>query len=150
MGIEIEYKYLVCSDDWKDSAEAGIFIKQGFFDTPSGLTVRARIKGDKAFLTIKGKPAGIARSEFEYPIPRADAEAMLQEFCGQRIIEKTRYCVPFAGRTFEVDVFSGRHAGLVLAEVELASADDVPELPPWIGKDISCDFAYTNRALASH
>ena len=100
MGVEIERKFLLASDNWRAGAAGGVRILQGYFPrTPDGPTVRVRIAGDRAFLTVKGAAKNFARSEFEYAIPVADAEAMLREFCGERLVEKVRYLVPFAGAT---------------------------------------------------
>ena len=150
MGIEIERKFLVGSDGWRASAGAGQRVRQGYLTAGPGSAVRVRVAGGEAWLTVKGPTRGIARAEFEYPIPLADAEAMLAHLCGPSLIEKTRYVVPFGGRRWEVDVFDGANAGLVLAEVELPAADAAVELPPWAGREVSDDARYANAALARH
>jgi CYTH domain-containing protein len=106
-----------------------------------------RIAGDQGFLTVKGKSRGLSRAEFEYAIPVEDAAAMLDGLCEKPLIEKTRYRVPFGAHTWEVDEFHGANAGLVVAEVELASADDEPALPPWVGQEVSLDPRYFNANL---
>jgi CYTH domain-containing protein len=106
--------------------------------------------GSAAFLTVKGRREGIGRAEFEYPIPAEDAAYMLDVLCQQALVEKTRYCVPVAGLTWEVDVFTGANAGLVIAEVELERADQAVELPAWAGQEVSTDYRYTNAYLAQH
>jgi len=110
--------------------------------------VRARIAGDKGCLTIKGEAKGISRPEFEYEIPKADAAEMQKTICRDSLVEKTRYKVPFAGLTWEVDEFAGANKGLVVAEVELPSADHPVTLPPWVGADVSQDKRYTNAELS--
>ncbi len=148
MGIEIERKFLVGSDAWRAAAEPGRAIRQGYCETAPTLTLRIRIYGEEAFLTVKGSSLTAARSEFEYRIPVADAESMLAEFCRGRMVEKVRCLVPYAGKTWEVDVFSGDNAGLVLAEIELDAIDEAFDLPPWIGREVSSDRRYSNGALA--
>jgi adenylate cyclase len=106
-----------------------------------------RIAGDEGFLTIKGKTVGMARSEFEYPIPLAEAALLLDQLCLRPLIEKTRYTLSFGGHVWEIDEFSGDNQGLVMAEVELTSADEQVELPPWIGKEVTGDRRYYNASL---
>ena len=118
----------------------------GYLGT-SVVTTRVRIAGVDAFLTIKGPPTGISCDEFEYSIPLADARAMLA-MCGDLVVEKTRYEIPVGEYTFEVDVFHGKHVGLVLAEVELPAADALVAIPDWVGAEVSGQRAYTNAHLA--
>ncbi|MBR2723144.1 MAG: CYTH domain-containing protein, partial [Lentisphaeria bacterium] len=114
----------------------------------NGTSFRVRIAGDRAYLTVKGRPVGISRAEFEYPVPVADAEDMLKSFCESRIIEKTRYFLHYAGCLWEVDVFEGRHKGLAVAEIELESEDTVFEMPPFAGEEVTDDFRYSNFSLS--
>lgn len=148
MAIEIERKFLVRDDRWRAEASPGVRYRQGYLCTDVDRVVRVRTVGDGGFLTVKGATVGIARLEFEYPIPRANADAMLDRLCPAPLIEKTRYRVPFAGRVWEVDVFAGDNAGLILAEVELPSADAAVVLPPWAGAEVSDDPRYYNSNLA--
>ena len=151
MGVEIERKFLLASDNWRAGAAGGVRILQGYFPrTPDGPTVRVRIAGDRAFLTVKGAAKNFARSEFEYAIPVADAEAMLREFCGERLVEKVRYLVPFAGATWEVDEYLGENEGLLTAELELDSPDASFVPPPWLGREVSRDRRYTNGSLSGN
>lgn len=113
----------------------------------SPLTTRVRIAGDEAFFTIKGPPTGISCDEFEYGIPMADAREMMA-LCGDLVVEKTRYELPVGPYTFEVDVFAGKHAGLVLAEVELPNEDALVAIPAWVGEEVSGQRAYSNAFLA--
>jgi len=149
MGVEIERKFLLSSRAWRAAAGAPVHLVQGYCPTGAGLTVRVRLIGeDRAVLTIKGKPAGHVRSEFEYPIPVEDARAMLKEFCATNVVEKYRYLVPWAGATWEVDEYLGRNEGLFTAEIELESPEQLFERPPWLGMEVSGDPRYSNGSLS--
>jgi adenylate cyclase len=151
MGIEIERKFLVAGEGWRAAAGQGVPMRQGYLaaggaDQPS---VRIRIAGDAAFLTIKG-PGSLTRAEFEYPIPLDDAEAMLA-LCRLAILAKTRFPVRHAGYLWTVDDFCGPAAlaGLVLAEIELPDTATDPPLPPWLGAEVTGDPKFSNAALAA-
>lgn len=146
MGLEIERKFLLKSDEWKESS-TGISYRQGYLCLDPARTLRVRIAGDRAFLTIKGKSHGISRREYEYEIPCTEAEEMLEYLCLRPIVEKVRYRIHFGAHVWEIDEFHGDFAGLVLAEVELESEDEVFEIPPWIGREVSGDPRYFNSAL---
>jgi adenylate cyclase len=148
MAREIERKFLVAGDGWRTGTRGGVPYRQGYLAAGSGITVRARVAGERAFLTIKGPAAAGARDEYEYPIPPADAEEMLARLCVGGVIEKTRHRVPFAGRVWEVDEFLGENAPLVVAEVELDRIDAEVALPPWVGQEVTDDVRYTNAALS--
>lgn len=145
MALEIERKFLVNSDSWRPLATPEEFV-QGYLSSSPERTVRVRIRGDAAFLTIKGKTIGLTRSEFEYPIPLADARQMLT-LCESPLIEKTRHRLTHAGRLWEIDEFKGENAGLIVAEVELESEHAHVQLPPWIGREVSGDPRYFNSNL---
>jgi CYTH domain-containing protein len=149
MKIEIERKFLLSSDAWRDGA-TGILYRQGYLCTDPERTVRVRLGGDMAILAIKGAGDGLARPEFEYPIPPEEAVALLDGLCLQPLVEKYRYLVPFAGLTWEVDEFLGANAGLFLAEVELERVDQTVPLPPWIGLEVTGDPRYYNAWLVRH
>lgn len=123
--------------------------RQGYLSVVPERTVRVRIAGDEAFLTVKGRNVKNSRAEFEYPIPLADAEQMLK-LCEGPLVEKTRYAIPHAGKTWQVDEFSRDNHGLVTAEVELTSESEQPEIPDWIGEEVSGDPRYYNSNLARH
>jgi CYTH domain-containing protein len=144
--IEIERKFLVKSNAWKKSAR-GVRYRQGYLGVEKGAVVRVRTMGKKAALTVKGPSRGASRAEFEYPIPYSEA-AQLLRFCAGRIIEKTRYCVRFQGHVWEIDVFHGRHQGLVVAEIELKRESQSFALPPWIGREVTGRRRYDNSSLA--
>ncbi len=149
MAKEIERKYLVAGVAWKDGA-TGTLTRQGYLSSVKERTVRVRIAGGNAFLTVKGVNVGVTRTEFEYPIPVDDAAAMLDALCERPLVEKTRWIVPFKGFTWEVDEFHGENAGLVVAEVEVPTAETKPELPPWIREEVSSDPRYFNANLVKN
>ena len=148
MATEIERKFLVTDDSWRADVESSSRIMQGYLSDGRNATVRVRIKGDNAYLTIKGATRGISRSEYEYPIPVADAEAMLGELAVSPAVDKLRYLVRCGEHLWELDVFSGENEGLVMAEVELASEDEPFRMPGWAGEDVSADLRYYNVNLA--
>lgn len=145
MATEIERKFLV-RDRTFLSGSTGIPYRQGYLSTDPDRTVRVRRAGKHSYLTIKGRSEGPVRSEFEYEIPTADAEQLL-ELCQGRIIEKDRHRIEHAGRTWEVDVFAGDNAGLVIAEVEVPAADAPLEIPAWAGEEVTADARYFNASL---
>lgn len=146
MNIEIERKFLLKNDNWRDGA-VGVHYKQAYLNEKGDNTVRVRIEGDKAKLTIKGKSSNISRLEFEYDIPMADAEALFT-LAKTPIVEKFRYKIMYAGNCWEVDEFLGLNRGLVVAEIELESETQSFEKPDWIGMEVSGDKRYTNANLA--
>ena len=151
MGREIERKFLLLDDSWRSSASDSRRLVQGYFDTgPGGCTIRVRNDSGAGYLTIKGRPHGIVRSEFEYPIPMEDFAAMLREFCIPRVVEKLRYMVEFGGFSWEVDEYLGANSGLFTAEIELPEAEMVFPRPPWLGAEISGDPRYTNGSLSRY
>lgn len=149
MAIEIERKFLVKGDAWK-AAAVGVLYRQGYLSTDKARTVRVRIAGERAFLTVKGLATGLARAEFEYEIPLADAAEMLDQLCMTPLIEKRRYTVAYQGLSWEIDEFLGANLGLVVAEVELDSADQAIDLPDWVGQEVSDDVRYFNSSLIAH
>jgi CYTH domain-containing protein len=144
---EIERKFLVRDDSWRDGTSS-TRIAQGYLSTDPARSVRVRLAGEQAWLTIKGLAEGISRDEFEYPIPAADARQLLS-LCLPGIIDKTRHLVPFGGKSWEVDVFHAANEGLIVAEIELEHADESPPLPPWLGAEVTDDPRYFNSSLAS-
>jgi len=147
MPQEIERKFLVKDDSWRAAAGTGKAYLQGYLSLDRGRVVRVRVKEGRGFLTIKGLRQGISAPEYEYPIPLAEAEEMLQKLCLRPLIEKVRYELPFGGLTWEIDVFQGDNQGLVLAEVELDSEEQAVTLPPWAGLEVSHDPRYSNASL---
>lgn len=147
MGIEIERKFLVSGDGWQSLA-SGVRFVQGYFCSDPVRSVRVRIEGEVAKLTVKSGGMGLIRKEFEYPIPIDDARQMLDELCEPPLIEKLRYTIEWAGKTWEIDAFSGQNAGLVVAEIELSDPSESFEHPPWLGPEVSDDSRYLNSNLA--
>lgn len=150
MAIEIERKFLVQNDGWRDLARPGQRMRQGYIGGMEKASVRVRQTADRAWLNIKGATLGVQRREYEYPIPLDDAAEILDELCSGALIEKTRFDVPFAGHLWEVDVFEGANAGLVVAEIELGAADEAFERPDWLGEEVSDDPRYYNVCLVTH
>lgn len=146
MAQEIERKFLVRDNRWKSLAE-GVLFRQGYVSIDRGRTVRVRVVGEEGFLTIKGPSVGISRLEFEYEIPVADARQLLDDLCERPIIEKHRFRLEFDDCVWEVDEFHGANEGLVVAEVELEYADQVVDLPEWVGEEVSEDPRYFNSNL---
>jgi adenylate cyclase len=146
MPSEIERKFLLADESWRDGSP-GVRIAQGYLSQDPDRTVRVRIAGENAWLTIKGRSEGITRAEFEYEIPLDEAKALL-ELCLPSVIDKTRHRIQFGGHEWEIDVFHGENAGLVVAEVELADESISPAMPLWIGAEVSLDARYFNSCLA--
>ena len=148
MGIEIERKFLVNHDAWgKINKPEGKRYRQGYILSDETRTVRIRVADDAAFITLKGRASGISRSEFEYPIPVNDGQAILDEMATSSV-EKTRYGINYAGNLWEVDVFTGDNSGLIVAEIELTAPNQQFEKPHWVGQEVSDDGRYTNAALS--
>lgn len=150
MAIEVERKFLVTDESWRAAVTSSTAIMQGYLASTPSATVRVRVRGDHAFLTIKGATAGVSRSEYEYPIPLADAAQMLRELASGPVIEKVRHLIPVGEHVWELDVFAGDNEGLVVAEVELGAEDEAFQKPEWAGAEVSDDPRYFNVNLASH
>lgn len=150
MPLEIERKFLVNRQIWDVMPKpAGIFYRQGYLVGETGKTVRLRIAGEKAFLTIKGPTHNAIRSEYEYQIPVKDAEEMFDLFKPTEL-QKTRYRIHFNQKVWEVDEFSGDNEGLVIAEVELLQRDEQVSMPSWIDLEVTEDPRYYNSYLAAN
>lgn len=146
MGVEIERKFLVSGAGWRLGVPTRM--RQGYLSRDKHRTVRVRVAGELAFLTVKGISTGALRSEFEYPIPVQDAHEMLA-LCEGPLIEKTRFVIAYNGTTWEVDAFAGENAGLVVAEVELTHEDQAFDKPDWVGDEVTHDPRYFNANLAA-
>ncbi|MEM9978306.1 MAG: CYTH domain-containing protein [Cyanobacteria bacterium P01_D01_bin.2] len=149
MAKEIERKFLVQGDTWRTLAE-GHYYCQGYIPTQGKQTVRSRIVGNRGYLTLKGPAVGISRSEFEYEIPLADAQAILAELCQRPLIEKHRYRILLGEVVWEVDEFLGENQGLVVAEVELTYPGQTVDMPGWIGKEVTGEPRYYNSSLVKN
>jgi CYTH domain-containing protein len=150
MAKEIERKFLVSGEFRQDSPES-YRIMQGYICSDPDRTVRVRVRGDKGFLTIKGRGSedGLSRYEWEKEIPVSEAFELMA-LCASGVIDKTRYLVPFGKHTYEVDVFHGANEGLVLAEIELSDEQEAFEKPSWLGEEVTGDVRYYNSMLSLH
>lgn len=149
MPLEIERKFLVATDAWREGVTRARHLRQGYLSRTSRASVRVRISdGCEAWITVKSANVGPSRMEFEYPVPVDDGERMLG-LCGS-VIDKVRHDVPQAGLVWEIDVFAGENAGLVLAEVELDCHDAEIVLPRWLGREVTGERRYYNSGLAEH
>lgn len=145
MALEIERKFLVKDGAWRN--EQGTKYRQGYLNTDEERTVRVRTMDDKGYLTVKGVPRGAVRMEYEYEIPKVEAEAMLDDLCEKPLIEKIRCKIEHKGLVWEVDEFLGENSGLIVAEVELESEDQEFVKPEWIGEEVTGDPKYFNANL---
>ena len=143
---EIERKFLVQGDVWRNLAQ-GTLYRQGYLNSAKERTVRVRTVGEKAFLTVKGITVGATRAEYEYEIPFADCNALLDDLAEKPLIEKKRYKIPVNGLVWEVDEFFGENNGLIVAEVELQEEKQKIDKPEWIGDEVSGDPRYFNSNL---
>lgn len=145
--MEIERKFLVNAALWEQAEKpVPVRIQQAYLSDADACTVRVRTKGSKGFLTVKGKSVGISRSEYEYEIPIVEANQMIDEFC-PKVLSKDRYEIAIGAHVWEVDVFHGKLAPLVVAEIELTHEDELFEYPEWIDREVSDDVSYYNSKL---
>ncbi len=150
MAIEIERKFLVTNDNWKQHTTGSLRMVQGYLGGNDHSSIRIRVTGERADINIKAKVIGAQRREYEYEIPLIAAQEMLQDLCDKPLIEKTRHLLRFGQHTWEIDEFVGENAGLVVAEVELASEDEEFEHPDWLGQEVTEDVRYYNICLVNH
>ena len=150
MAIEIERKFLVRNADWRKQSVSVMRIRQAYLANTDTCSIRVRIVSDDvAWITIKSTQVGTTRSEFEYVVPASDADQLFA-LCQNATIEKNRHIVPIGDLVWEIDEFLGDNAGLVIAEVELASADQAIDRPAWLGEEVSNDRRYFNSQLSRH
>jgi len=149
MGQEIERKFLLKNDGWRALAQ-GTLYRQGYLNSAKERTVRIRTIGERAFLTIKGITTGATRAEYEYPIPFADCNAMLDTLAEKPVIEKKRYKIRQGDFTWEIDEFFGENAGLIVAEIELQNEGQVFAKPDWVGDEVTADPRYFNSNLVKN
>jgi CYTH domain-containing protein len=142
MALEIERKFLVANDGWKNSVARRVRIRDGLIANNKGQKARVRIADDAATIALKGRKRGLVRNEFEYAIPFSDAEEMLYLMCDGNVLDKIRHFIPHGSDTWQVDVYEGLLNGVVLAEIELADANQKLTLPDWIGADVTADPRY--------
>ena len=149
MTVEIERRFLIENDKWHQYADEPLLLKQAYLSVEKERTVRVRIVGQRAWLTLKGYISELSRSEFEYEIPLADAEKMMESMCPFKM-EKWRYLVRWGSSLFEIDVFLGENAPLVVAEIELPDENADFDRPDWLGREITSDGMFTNAYLSKH
>jgi CYTH domain-containing protein len=149
MAIEIERRFLVRDKRYRQLAKP-IYYRQGYLSTAKDRIVRVRVKGEKAFLAVKGTTNGITRTEYEYEIPAAEAERMLEQLCKKPVIEKDRYKIEYDGMVWDVDEFHGPNEGLVVAEVHLDREDQKITMPEWIGEEVSHEPKYFSSSLVQN
>ena len=150
MPKEIERKFLVIGDEWRDRTSSQQTIRQGYLCAERERSVRVRVAGDRAWITVKGATRGMTRAEFEYPIPYDDAVEMIETLCLPHVIEKFRYKIEVLGNSWEIDEFLGVNVGLIVAEVELESESQLLSLPAWIGEEVTSDPHYYNANLVGN
>lgn len=150
MGREIERKFLLVDARWRAAVTSSVAMRQAYLAGGARCSVRVRCAGETATLNIKSATLGIARDEFEYAIPLADAEFMLAHLANGEVLEKTRHYLPFGQHLWEIDEFGGANHGLIVAEVELTSAEQPFARPPWLGAEVSALRRYYNVCLVEH
>jgi adenylate cyclase len=147
---EIERKFLVAKDGWRGGTDGGRSFRQAYLAETDRAAIRVRISdGKNAVITIKSAKPGLSRSEYEYPLPVADAEA-LAELRQGAVLQKTRFRAPYAGRIWEIDVYAGDNAGLIIAEIEIESEDATVDVPPWLGREVTGERRFYAAQLSQH
>ncbi len=150
MATEIERKFLLKNDTWRDQVEQTVYFCQGYLLGSAQASVRVRIEGDRARLNIKSATLGIRRHEYEYDIPMDEAKEMLDTLCTRPLIEKKRHFIHMGTQHWEIDEFMGENLGLIVAEIELADENESFTRPPWLGREVSDDIRYYNTELVKH
>lgn len=150
MAIEIEHKFLMANDHWRQLIDHSVKIRQGYLSSLPTTSIRVRISDDQAWINLKSAVIGTVRLEYEYPIPRSDAEEILDRLCSRPLIEKIRHTVKLSGNVWEIDEFHGDNQGLIVAEIELSKPDQPFNKPEWIGEEVTHDLRYYNNNLINH
>ena len=150
MALEIEHKFLIDNDDWKQHSRESVDYKQGYLSSDKTRSIRVRISNHKAWLNIKSATIGTSRQEYEYEIPLDEGQEIIDTLCIKPIIEKTRYFVPYQQHLWEIDVFSGDNEGLIVAEIELSEVGEHFFKPSWLGKEVTEELKYYNNSLCSN
>ena len=150
MCIEIERKFLLANDDWRNEICESQFLRQGYLNNETRCSVRVRTCAERAWLNIKSVTIGAQRQEFEYEIPLEEANRMLDTLALRPLIEKWRHLVKVGGHTWEIDEFEGGNAGLIVAEIELDFPDEPFDRPAWLGEEVTSDVRYYNTSLSRH
>jgi len=144
---EIERKFLIKNELWRNESAESVLYRQGYLSNVKQRTVRIRTAGSRGYITIKGTGPGIKRTEFEYEIPRNDADELLDNVCEKPLIEKTRHKIQIENHIWEIDEFHGENSGLIIAEIELENENETFQKPSWIGEEVSHDIRYFNSNL---
>ena len=150
MATEIERKFLLRDDSWRAEVDSSVTIRQGYLAGSEKSSIRIRVAGDKANINIKSATLDVTRKEYEYEVPLAEANEILDTLCEGPLIEKTRYHVHHGAHVWEIDEFIGDNQGLLVAEIELGDADENFERPDWLGEEVSDDHRYYNVCLVTH
>lgn len=150
MPIEIERKFLLANEDWRDEVVRSSRIRQGYLGKIDKASVRIRVQGDKANINVKSATLSMRRMEYEYEIPLDEAEEMLDQLCAHPQVDKTRYIVERGQHVWEIDEFYGDNSGLIVAEVELADEHESIDKPIWLGQEVTADPRYYNVNLVKH
>ena len=149
MATEIEHKFLLANNDWRSAVSHSVYYRQGYLSSQPTSSIRVRISDNQAWLNIKSATIGTHRQEYEYEIPKTDADEILNHLCKKPLIEKTRYFVEHQGHTWEIDVFEGDNQGLIVAEIELSDIGEDFAKPAWLGEEVTHDLRYYNNNLAN-
>lgn len=150
MAIEVEHKFLLANDQWRQLVDHSVIYRQGYLSSEPTTSIRVRICDDKAWLNIKSATIGNQRHEYEYEIPLKDGNEIIDSLCHQPIIEKTRYFIYFGAHIWEIDEFKGENHGLIVAEIELSENGEAFDIPNWIGEEVTHDLRYYNNNLAKN
>jgi len=150
MAIEIEHKFLLANDDWRQYVHSSLIYRQGYLSSEPTTSIRVRISAEHAWLNIKSAIIGTHRHEYEYEIPLADAHEIITNLCRKPIIEKTRHLVLDDGNLWEIDEFAGANHGLIVAEIELSEIGKAFRKPAWLGAEVTEDLRYYNNNLVAH
>lgn len=150
MAIEIEHKFLLANDAWRAQVSHSVRYRQGYLSAQATSSIRVRISDQHAWLNIKSATLGSSRQEYEYEIPLADADEIINNLCRKPLIEKTRHFVIYDGNTWEIDEFYGDNQGLVVAEIELDAVGQAFAKPDWLGQEVTDDLRYYNNNLVNN
>lgn len=150
MAIEIEHKFLLANDEWRQAVHRSVVYRQGYLSSEPTTSIRVRISDEHAWLNIKSAVIGTHRHEYEYEIPLADADEIISNLCRKPLIEKTRHLVRDDGNLWEIDEFAGANQGLVVAEIELPEIGMAFNKPAWVGLEVTDDLRYYNNNLVAH
>jgi adenylate cyclase len=150
MALEIEHKFLLANDEWRNHVQHSVRYRQGYLSSLPTSSIRIRVSDNHAWLNIKSATIGTQRHEYEYEIPLPDADELLNTLCKKPLIEKTRHFVEDNNKIWEIDEFEGENEGLIIAEIELSETVEIFTKPAWLGAEVTDDLRYYNNNLALH